>query len=118
MIRTVKFPCQSHAKYIVAKSHGFLTDFSRVRQVSRFLTECKIFPQRNTKIVQYLWKYQYFLLFEVEKNTFMVRCGKYLFISYIFYVFILQKAVPFSQSRGVKFQKFSGPSTPTMVGPP
>ena len=70
MIRTVKFPCQSHAKYIVAKSHGFLTDFSRVRQVSRFLTECKIFPQGNTKIVQYLWKYQYFLLFGVEKRHF------------------------------------------------
>ena len=43
----------------------------------------------------------------------MVHCGKYLAISYIFYVFILQKAVLFSQTRRVKFQKFSGPSALT-----
>ena len=48
----------------------------------------------------------------------MTHFEKYLVISYIFYMFILQKAVLFSQSRRVRFQKFSGPPAPTMVGPP
>ena len=48
----------------------------------------------------------------------MVHFENYLVISYIFYVFILQKGELFSQSRRVKFQKFSGPSAPTMVWSP
>ena len=48
----------------------------------------------------------------------MVYFEKYLVISYIFHVFILQKGVLFSQSRRVKFQTFSGRSVPTIVEPP
>ena len=51
-----------------------------------------------------------FCCLKLKRDTFMVHCGKYLAISYIFYVFILQKAVLFSQTRRAKFQKFSGPS--------
>ena len=50
-----------------------------------------------------------------KRDTFMVRFEKYLAINYIFYVFILQKGMLFSQSLRIKFQKCSAQ---TMVGPP
>ena len=111
--------CQ--VSWINREAHGF-GKFLRISQEldksQGFSWNSRFFLKEIPKLYNIYGNTNIFCYLELKRDTFMVHCGKYLVISYIFDVFILQKAMLFSQSRGVKFQKFSGPSAPTMVGPP
>ena len=103
------------------EAHGFGTFFRISHELDKsqgFSRISRFFLKEIPKLYKIYGNTNIFCYLELKRDTFMVHCGKYLVISYIFYMFILQKVVLFSQSRGAKFQNFSGLSAPTMVGPP
>ena len=89
------------------EAHGFRKFFWISHELDKsqaFSRNSRFFLKEIPKLYNIYGNTNIFCYLELKRDTFMVHCGKYLVISYIFYVFILQKAVLFSQSRGVKFQ--------------